>query len=161
MSPDAGLHPNAARVQAALAAAGSPAVVRQMGDSTRTAPEAAAALGVEVGQIGKSLVFMADGEPVVVVVRGIDRVDPGAVATQLGVQRVVRADADQARAATGYPIGGVNPVGLPEGVRVLVDRALGSYDVIWVAAGTPNACFPTSFDELVRIAGATSTEVRE
>lgn len=155
------LHRNARRVQDALAAAGSTAEVRQLDSSARTAPEAAASLGVEVGQIGKSMVFLADGRPVVAVVSGTDRVDPQKVAAEVGTVAATRADADAARAATGYPIGGVSPVDIAPDVPVLVDRALARYDVVWVAAGTPHAVFPTSFDELVRASGGRPADVRE
>ena len=155
------LHPNARRVQEALAAAGSPARVRQLTDSARTAPEAAAALGVEVAQIAKSLVFLADGRPVAVIASGADRVDTAAVAREVGAAKVRRADADAVRQATGFPIGGVSPAGLPDGLEVLIDRALSSYEVIWAAAGTPHTVYPTSYSELVRVTGGRSVDVRE
>ena len=155
------LHRNAARVQAALAAAGTPVQVRQLSESARTATEAASALGVEVGQIGKSLVFVADGEPVLAVLCGTDRADPEALARELGASRVTRADADVVRQATGYPIGGVSPVDLPPSLPVLVDRALARFDEVWVAAGTPHAVFPTTFDELVRLSGGRPADVRQ
>ena len=161
MSDAPPLHPNAARVQERLAAAGSAARVHQLEASTRTSAEAAAALGVEVGQIGKSLVFLADGSAVVAVLSGTDRCDTAALAAALGATRVDRADADAVRAATGYPIGGVSPVGLPPDVPVLIDPGLAAYDIIWVAAGTPNAVFPTSVAELLRLSGGRSVEVRE
>ncbi len=154
------LHPNAERVQAALIAAGSTARVRELIDGTRTAAEAAAALGVDVGSIAKSLVFLADGEAVTVVASGIDRVDPAALGRALGAERIGRADAEAVRRATGYPIGGVSPVGLPPALPVLVERALDRYDTVFAAAGTPHAVFPTSYDELLRITGGTPSDVR-
>lgn len=158
---DEGLHPNAFRVQEVLAAAGSGAEVRQLADSARTSAEAAEALGVEVGQIAKSLVFLADGKPVMVVASGADRVDTSAVARQLDVVRVERAGADRVRSATGYSIGGVSPVGLAPQLPVLVDEALAAFEVVWAAAGTPHAVFPTTFAELLALTGGRSCAVRQ
>lgn len=155
----AALHRNARRVQTALLAAGSDAAVRQLPESAHTAAEAAAALGVTEAQIAKSLVFMADGAPVLIVLRGADRLDPTRLAAHLGAARVRRADPDAVRAATGYPIGGVSPLG-HYGLRVLVDQGLADEGEIWAAAGTPNCVFPTSFAELVRVAGAEPADVR-
>ncbi|MGH9063661.1 MAG: YbaK/EbsC family protein [Acidimicrobiales bacterium] len=155
------LHPSARRVQEALAAAGSDAAVRQLEDSTRTSAEAAQALGVEVGQIAKSLVFLADGRPLVVVASGADRVDTEAVARAVGAKRVSRADAGAVRDATGYPIGGVSPVGLGPGITVLVEEALARFERVWAAAGTPNAVYPTSFAELLSVTRGRPADVRQ
>jgi prolyl-tRNA editing enzyme YbaK/EbsC (Cys-tRNA(Pro) deacylase) len=155
------LHRNAARVQAALAAAGSAAVVRELPDSAHTSAEAAAALGVSVDQIAKSLVFVADDEPVLIVLCGSDRLDPARLAHHLGATTVRRADAGRVREATGFPIGGVSPVGHADGLRVLVDRALAAYPVVWAAGGTPNAVFPTSFAELLGASGGEPVDIRE
>jgi prolyl-tRNA editing enzyme YbaK/EbsC (Cys-tRNA(Pro) deacylase) len=133
------LHRNARRVQETLAAAGSSAVVRELPDSAATVALAAAALGVSEGQIAKSLVFLADGEPVLAVLSGPDRLDTRRLASHLGVRRVERADADAVRRATGFPIGGVSPVGHPGNLRIIVDRGLEAFDVVWAAAGTPHA----------------------
>jgi prolyl-tRNA editing enzyme YbaK/EbsC (Cys-tRNA(Pro) deacylase) len=154
-------HPSVDRVQTALDAAGSAARVRELPGSTRTSQEAAAAVGVAVGQIAKSLVFLADGDPVMVVASGADRVDTTRLATHLGATGISRADADRVKAATGYPIGGVSPAGLDGRLRVLVDRALAPFDVVWAAAGTPNSVFPTSFAELLRISGGEEADVSE
>jgi len=148
------LHPNAARVQDALTRAGAEGSVRQLDESTATSADAAVALGVEVAQIGKSLVFLGDDRAVVIVLSGADRLDTGALARFLGVGSVRRPDAQEVRFSTGYPIGGVSPLGLPQGVPVLIDEGLAGFDVIWVAAGTPNAVFPTTYEELIRIAPA-------
>jgi prolyl-tRNA editing enzyme YbaK/EbsC (Cys-tRNA(Pro) deacylase) len=145
-------------VQEALVAAGSSAGVREVPDSTRTSAEAAAAIGVEVGQIAKSLVFLVDGEPVVCVLSGVDRLDTEKLRALRGGARVERADADAVRAATGFPIGGVSPIG--HDALVVVDRALGRHEVIWAAAGTPHAVFPTSFGELVAVSRAQVADVR-
>lgn len=152
-------HRNAARVQDALHAAGIDVAVRRLDDSARTAPEAAAALGVEVGAIAKSLVFEADSQPVLIVMSGSDRLDTKRLAEHLGAERVRRPDADGVRAATGYPIGGVSPAGLPKELRVLVDQGLQAFDVVWAAAGTPHDVFPTSYAELLRITGGEPADV--
>lgn len=154
------LHRNAVRVQEALTAAGSSAVVRELPESAHTAAEAAAALGVAEGQIAKSLVFVADGEPVLAVLSGPDRLDPARLARHVGAVKASRADADVVRAATGFPIGGVSPVGHPTGLRVVIDRGLEPYPVVWAAAGTPFAVFPTSFAELVVVSGGEPGDVR-
>jgi prolyl-tRNA editing enzyme YbaK/EbsC (Cys-tRNA(Pro) deacylase) len=153
------MHPNTERVQRALAAAGCTAEVVELTSSARTAAEAAASLGVDVGQIANSLVFVADGEPLLVMTSGANRVDTARVGALLGAT-VGRADPETVRAATGFPIGGVAPVGFPAPVRVLVDEDLLAYDVIWAAAGTPHTVFPTTGAELVRITGGTPAAVR-
>ena len=152
------MHPNAARVAALLADLGATGEVRQLADSTRTAAEAAAALGCEVGAIASSLVFLADGEPLLVMTSGAHRVDLPKVAALVGAD-VTRADADRVREATGQPIGGVSPVGHPAPIRTLVDVDLARHDVVWAAAGHPHAVFPTSYDELLRLTGGQSAEV--
>lgn len=155
------LHPSAAKVQAALEAGEATGRVTQLTESTGTSVQAAEALGVEVGQIGKSLVFLVDEQPVVIVLRGSDRLDTEALRTHLGAVAVRRPDADEVRRATGYAIGGVSPIALPAGVPVLVDDGLAAYDVVWVAAGTPNSVFPTSFQELTRLCAADTGQFRE
>jgi prolyl-tRNA editing enzyme YbaK/EbsC (Cys-tRNA(Pro) deacylase) len=155
------LHRNAARVQAALVDAGSSAVVRELPESAHSSVEAAAALGVDVGQIAKTLVFVADSTPVLIVLRGADRLDPARLGAHLGAAQVRRADADTVREATGFPIGGVSPVGHADGLRVLIDQALAGYPIVWAAAGTPNAVFPTSFAELLATSGGEAADVRE
>jgi len=144
-------HPSTARVAQALRAAGARGDVRLLADSTRTAKEAAAALGVPVGAIVKSLVFTADAVPVLVLASGDHQVDTTKIAAAVGADVVARADADAVRAATGYPIGGVAPLAHPQRLRTLVDTHLAGYDVLWAAAGTPHSVFPTSYDELVRL----------
>jgi prolyl-tRNA editing enzyme YbaK/EbsC (Cys-tRNA(Pro) deacylase) len=153
------VHPNVEKVAAVLADGGLHVEVRELADSTRTAEQAAAAVGVPVGAIVKSLVFTADGEPVMVLASGDHQVDTDAVAQVLGVERVKRADADTVRAATGFAIGGVPPVAHATELRVVVDKHLASYDVLWAAAGTPHAVFPTSYDDLVRLTGGTPADV--
>ena len=153
------MHPTVARVAALLRDLGATGEPVQLADSARTAAEAAAALGCEVGAIASSLVFAADGSPLLVLTSGAHRVDTDHVARLLGVGEIRRADAALVREATGYAIGGVAPVGHPAPLRTLVDTALAEYDVVWAAAGHPHAVFPTSYDELVRITGGTPAEV--
>jgi prolyl-tRNA editing enzyme YbaK/EbsC (Cys-tRNA(Pro) deacylase) len=153
------VHPNVERVAAALRDGDASGEIRELADSTRTADEAAAALGVPVGAIVKSLVFTADDEPIMVLASGDHQVDTAAVASALGAGKVRRADADRVRQATGYPIGGVPPVAHATRLRILVDRHLASYDVLWAAAGTPHAVFSTSFDELCSLTGGTPADV--
>nr|MDT0662086.1 YbaK/EbsC family protein [Micromonospora sp. DSM 115978] len=158
-------HPNVRAVQDALVGAdardgsGSPSQVRILPDAVHTAAAAAAALGVEVGQIANSLIFDADGEPLLVLTSGAHRVDTARVAADLGVSALRRATPEFVREHTGQPIGGVAPLGHPKPVRTLVDTALAGYDEIWAAGGVPRAVFPTSYAELLRITAGTATEV--
>ncbi|WP_028048328.1 YbaK/EbsC family protein [Cellulomonas sp. URHD0024] len=140
-------------VATALAEAGVEGLVRELPDSARTAPEAAAALGVEVGAIANSLIFWADDEPLLVLTSGRHRVDTAALADRIGRSVIARATPDQVRAATGQAIGGVAPVGHPARVETIVDVALADYPQVWAAGGTPHTIFPTTFEELVRITG--------
>jgi len=144
-------HPRVAAVAAALRAAGAIGEPQELPASTRTAAEAAAALGCPAGAVANSLVFLADDEPLLVMTSGAHRVDTVALATRLGVGRIRQAPPEQVRAATGQPIGGVAPVGHPSRVPTVVDTALAGYERIWAAAGTANSVFPTTYDELVRI----------
>jgi prolyl-tRNA editing enzyme YbaK/EbsC (Cys-tRNA(Pro) deacylase) len=146
-------HPSHLRVEEALRAAGLDAVVRELSESTRTAQEAATALGVDVAQIAKTLVFLAEGEAVVVVASGVDRVDTERLSKELDGATIGRADADAVRAATGYPIGGVSPAGLPDGLVVLVDDGLRDQNVVWAAAGTPRAVYRTTYGDLLKLTG--------
>jgi prolyl-tRNA editing enzyme YbaK/EbsC (Cys-tRNA(Pro) deacylase) len=133
--------------------------VRVLPEPAPTAAAAAAQLGCEVGAIANSLVFAADGAPLLVMTSGAHRVDTARVAALAGAAAVTRADARSVRAWTGQVIGGVGPVGHPAPLRTLVDAWLAKYDVIWAAAGHPHTVFPTSFAELVRITGGTSADV--
>jgi prolyl-tRNA editing enzyme YbaK/EbsC (Cys-tRNA(Pro) deacylase) len=153
------VHPTVARVAATLAAAGATGQVVELADPAPTAATAAAQLGCPVGAIANSLIFTADGAPILVLASGAHRVDTEAVAQLLGVRAVRRADADTVRAATGMPIGGVAPVGHATPLGTLVDVALQAYDVVWAAAGHPHTVFPTTFEELVRITEGTPAEV--
>jgi prolyl-tRNA editing enzyme YbaK/EbsC (Cys-tRNA(Pro) deacylase) len=153
------MHPNVQAVQDGLVAAGAPGQVRVLPDAVTTAAAAAAALGVEVGQIANSLIFDADGEPLLVLTSGAHRVDTAKVARLVGATRVGRASPDFVKAHTGQPIGGVAPLGHPKPVRTLVDIALGAFDEVWAAGGIPHAVFPTTYDELVRVTSGTPAEV--
>ena len=146
-------------VRATLQRLGATGEVRQLDDSARTAKEAADALGIEVGQIASSLIFLADGAPVLVIASGGHRVDTEQLSKVLDGAIITKANADDVRAATGFAIGGVAPVGHPEPLRTIVDVALSSYDVVWAAGGHPHCVFPTSYDELLRITGGEAAEV--
>jgi len=146
-------------VRQALSRLGARGEVRELDDSARTAAEAAAALGIAVDQIANSLVFMADGEPVLVLASGGHRVDTMQLAAILEVSTIDKATADQVRKATGFAIGGVAPVGHPHPLRTIVDIALSRYDVVWAAGGHPHYVFPTSYDELLRITAGEASEV--
>jgi prolyl-tRNA editing enzyme YbaK/EbsC (Cys-tRNA(Pro) deacylase) len=128
-------------------------------DAVSTAVAAAAALDVEVGQIANSLIFDADGAPLLVLTSGAHRVDTAKVAALVGVSMLKRATPDFVRTHTGQPIGGVAPVGHPNPLRTLVDTALEQYDEIWAAGGIPHAVFPTTYAELLRITSGTPAEV--
>jgi prolyl-tRNA editing enzyme YbaK/EbsC (Cys-tRNA(Pro) deacylase) len=156
-----GLHPNAARVATALAALGAAGTVRELPERAATAPAAAELLGVEVGAIANSLVFDADGHPILVLTSGAHRADVHVLAGLVGASRVRRADADAVRRATGQPIGGVAPVGHPRPLRTLVDVDLARHPVVWAAGGHPHYVFPTTYDELLRITAGEAAEVGE
>ena len=133
--------------------------VRELPEPAPTAATAAAQLGCEVGAIANSLIFSADGAPLLVMTSGAHRVDTTRVAELTGVSAVSRADARSVREWTGQAIGGVAPVGHPSPIGTLVDTWLEKYDVIWAAAGHPHSVFPTSFAELIRITGGAPAEV--
>ena len=140
------------RFEAWAAGAGLELEVRRFPEGTRTAEDAARAIGCEVAQIVKSLVFLVDGEPVVALVSGANRLDPGKLGALAGGQ-VTRAPAESAREATGYAIGGVPPFGHASPVPVWMDRDLLRFEVVWAAAGRPDAVFaitPARLQELSR-----------
>ena len=139
------------RVTDAAAASGLTIEVHRHPEGARTAADAARAIGCDVAQIVKSLIFIADGLPVVALVSGSNRLDTARLATALGAEQVRRADADEARAATGYAIGGVPPFGHATALRVLVDRDLTAFDIVHAAAGTPDATFAVAPADLVRV----------
>ena len=133
--------------------------VRELPEAAPTAAAAAAQLGCEVGAIANSLVFSADGGPLLIMTSGAHRVDTAKAAAAAGAASVRRADAASVRAWTGQPIGGVAPVGHPAPIRTLIDPWLERYEVIWAAAGHPHTVFPTSYAELIRITGGTVADV--
>jgi prolyl-tRNA editing enzyme YbaK/EbsC (Cys-tRNA(Pro) deacylase) len=152
---------DSSRFASVLRELGVPGEVRVLPESAPTAAAAAAQLGCEVGAIANSLVFDADGAPLLVMTSGAHRVGTSRVAALVGAAAVGRADARSVRAWTGQVIGGVAPVGHPAPIRTLVDAWLAKYDVVWAAAGHPHAVFPTSFDELLRITAGAPAEVGE
>ena len=152
-------HPSVVRVTDKLAELGAGGQVRTLDDAARTAAQAAAQLGIEVAQIANSLVFAADGAPLLVMASGGHRVDTAKVAAIVGATSVDRASPEFVREHTGFAIGGVAPVGHPEPLRTLVDTALDQYDVVWAAAGHPHTVFPTTYAELVRLTGGTPADV--
>jgi len=154
------MHPNAERVQAELRSLGAGGEVVELAASTRTSQEAAAAIGTTMAQIAKSLVFLDGEAPVLVIASGPNRVSMEKLAAHLG-SPATRPDADTVKRLTGFPIGGVAPVGHATRPRVLIDRDLLQYEEIWAAAGTPNAVFRTTPEELVQITGGEVVDVRE
>ena len=146
-------HPKLGRVAEAAQLAGLSISVRRFPEGTRTADDAARAIGCSVAQIVKSLVFMADDVPVMALLSGADRLDPDRLAAATGAADVRRATGDEARAATGFAIGGVPPFGHDRDLTVLVDRGLLAHPEVWAAAGLPDAVFPISPDDLVRVSG--------
>jgi prolyl-tRNA editing enzyme YbaK/EbsC (Cys-tRNA(Pro) deacylase) len=156
-----GAHPRFAEALRELGLGDVVPRVRRFPDATRTAAEAAAAVGCELSQICKSLVFAADQVPVLVLVDGASRVDVERVRQELGAEKVTRARADVVRDTTGYAIGGVPPFGHRTRTRVLADRSLLDHDLVWAAAGTPYTVFPMEPKALIAHAGGTLVDVRE
>ncbi len=155
------LHRNAQRVVEAARALGFDLQVHSFPEGTRTAADAAAAIGVEVGAIVKSLVLRSDDGPVLALVSGANRADLAAVAAALGVTGVHQADARTAREATGFPVGGTPPFGHPAPLTTVTDADLLGFDEVWAAAGTPNLVFPIPPDDLVRATAATVARIAE
>src|SRR3954464_11671533 len=147
------------RFKEAHTAAGGGGRIVILPDTVHTAVLAAEALGCEVGAIANSLLFDADGSPVLILTSGAHRVDTAKVAATLGVTALPRAGPDFVRAHTGQVIGGVSPIGHPAPVPTYIDPWLRRYDVVWAAAGHPAAVFSTTYDELVAMTGATETDV--
>jgi prolyl-tRNA editing enzyme YbaK/EbsC (Cys-tRNA(Pro) deacylase) len=143
------------RVITALQENGCAGEIKVLSDSARTAAEAAAALGIEVGQIASSLIFkLPDGSPLLIITSGRHRVDTDLVASNLGIEQLGRVDADYVKEQSGFSIGGVAPIGWVSPATILIDQALNDYDVVWAAAGHPHAVYPTSFAELLAITSA-------
>jgi prolyl-tRNA editing enzyme YbaK/EbsC (Cys-tRNA(Pro) deacylase) len=154
------MHPNAQRVQDAISSLGLSCQVIELPESTRTAAEAAAAVGATLAQIVKSLIFLAGDEPILVLASGANRVSMAKLRTLLG-KAVSRAGADAVKATTGFPIGGVAPAGLKQPMHVLIDEDLCAYAELWAAAGTPHAVFRCSPKELIQISGGDVADVKE
>jgi Cys-tRNA(Pro) deacylase len=154
------LHPNVVRVIAAAKESGLDITTRRFPDGTKTAADAAAAIGVTVGQIVKSLVFAVDGEIVMAFVSGANQLDEKKLATAAGGAVCSRVDAGAVRVATGYAIGGVPPFGLATQLRIFIDPDLLQYEEVWAAAGTWNDNFAISPSELVRVSSGTVTDLK-
>jgi prolyl-tRNA editing enzyme YbaK/EbsC (Cys-tRNA(Pro) deacylase) len=154
------MHASNVRVQEALDATGVTADVRKLPESTHTAAAAALVLGCEVGAIANSLVFMADDSPILVMASGAAKVDTDLLAEMIGVGEVRRATADEVRAATGFPIGGVAPVGHPAPLSTWIDVDLEQFPEIWAAGGTPDSIVGLTYLGLVTATGGTPTRVR-
>jgi len=154
------LHPNTLRVIAAAREAGLEISTRRFPEGTKTAADAAAAIGVTVGQIVKSLVFGVDNEIVMALVSGSNQLDEKKLAAAAGGSKCSRVDADAVRAATGYPIGGVPPFGHATQLRVFVDPDLLQYDEVWAAAGTWNDNFGAAPADIVRVSGGVVTDLK-
>jgi Cys-tRNA(Pro) deacylase len=139
------------RVQAALRELGVEVNVVELDASTRTAQQAAEAIGTKLGSIVKSLVFLADGRPIIVLVAGDRRVHSVNLTDRLGAQRVKIADADQVRQITGFAIGGVPPIGHKTPIPIWIDRSLSRFETVYAAAGGPRAIFAVPYSQLVEL----------
>lgn len=149
------------RFRAGLRACGASGDPIKLDENAHTAAAAAEGLGITRAQIANSLVFLADGKPVLVMSSGGHRVDLEKISIAFGGAAMTKANADDVREATGYVIGGVSPVGLATKLPTLVDTALSEFDEVWSAGGHPAWVYRTTFDELVRMTGGVSTDVGE
>ena len=154
------IHPNVLRVMEAARERGLEITTKRFPEGTKTAADAAAAIGVSVGQIVKSLVFGVDTEIVMALVSGSNQLDEKKLAAAAGGAKCARVDADAVRDATGYPIGGVPPFGHSTQLRVFVDPDLLQYDEVWAAAGTWNDNFGAAPADIVRVAGGVVTDLK-
>ena len=154
------IHPNVVRVTAAAKERGLDIATKRFPEGTKTAADAAAAIGVSVGQIVKSLVFGVDGEIVMALVSGSNQLDEKKLALASGGAKCARVDADAVREATGYPIGGVPPLGLATQLRIFIDPDLMQYDEVWAAAGTWNDVFAVSPRELATATAGVVVDLR-
>lgn len=152
-------HPSISRFRAEHARRGGAGEIVILPDAVHTAALAAEALGCEVGAIANSLLFDADGSPVLILTSGAHRVDTGKTAAGVGVAKLRRASPEFVREHTGQVIGGVSPIGHPAPVPTYLDSWLQRYDVVWAAAGHPAAVFSTTYDELLRLTGASAIDV--
>jgi prolyl-tRNA editing enzyme YbaK/EbsC (Cys-tRNA(Pro) deacylase) len=149
------------RFEQAVRSEGLSLEIRRFPSGTRTAADAAQAVGCEIGQIVKSLVFVGDGEAFLALTSGANRADPGRLGGLIAAAEVRRATAEEAREATGFAIGGTPPFGHPRPLRVLVDRDLLGYDLLWAAAGTPDSVFAITPDQLVAVSGGQVADFKE
>jgi prolyl-tRNA editing enzyme YbaK/EbsC (Cys-tRNA(Pro) deacylase) len=154
------VHPNVTRVVEAARAKGLEIQPRRFPDGTKTAADAAAAIGVEIGQIVKSLIFAVDGDVVLAYVSGANQLDEKKLALAAGGLKCARVDADVVREATGFPIGGVPPFGFEKKLRIFIDPDLLQYGEVWAAAGTWNDVFPITPNNLVRASGGVVIELK-
>jgi Cys-tRNA(Pro) deacylase len=156
------LHPTAQKVADAARELGLDITIKEFEETTRTAEDAAKAIGCTVAQIVKSLLFVVNGQPVMALVSGPNRLDEGKLAALCGVgkNKVKRADADTVREATGFAIGGVPPFGHATRLPVYIDQDFWQFEVIWAAAGTPNAVFAIPPNELIRVTGGVAAELK-
>jgi len=154
------VHPNVSRVVSAAKERGLEISTKRFPEGTKTAADAATAIGVTVGQIVKSLVFGVDGEIVMALVSGSNQLDEKKLALAAGGAKCARVDADAVREATGFPIGGVPPFGHSTQLRVFVDPDLLQYDEVWAAAGTWNDNFGANPNDIVRVAGGVVTDLK-
>jgi len=154
------VHPNVVRVVSAAKERGLEINTKRFPEGTKTAADAAAAIGVTVGQIVKSLVFGVDGEIVMALVSGSNQLDEKKLALAAGGAKCARVDADAVREATGFPIGGVPPFGHSTQLRVFVDPDLLQYDEVWAAAGTWNDNFGAAPADIVRVSGGVVTDLK-
>jgi prolyl-tRNA editing enzyme YbaK/EbsC (Cys-tRNA(Pro) deacylase) len=161
MTASSSLKPSAQRVQDALRAGGFDNQVVELADSTRTSAEAAAAVGCEVGQIAKSLVFRGavSNRPILIIASGDNRVDEKAMVAHTG-EKLLRADADFVRLHTGFAIGGVPPLGHASPLMTFIDADLQRFQTIWAAAGHPHAIFALTPGELIAMTGGAVVHVK-
>jgi len=144
------------RVVAAKEKFGITGQIKVLTETAKSAAEAAAGLGIEVGQIASSIIFkLPDNSPLLVITSGQHRVDTQLVASKLGFEKLERVDADYVKENSGFSIGGVAPIGWLNPATIIIDEALNDYDVVWAAAGHPHAVFPTTYAELITCTGAT------
>jgi Cys-tRNA(Pro) deacylase len=156
------MHPTAQKIAAAAQKLGLNITIKEFETSTRTAQDAANSIGCTVAQIVKSLLFVVNGQPTLVLVSGPNRLDEKKLAVLCGVGRkkIKRANADVVREATGFAIGGVPPFGHPTKLPTYIDEDFWQFDVIWAAAGTPNAVFAITPDDLAKATGGAKTDLK-
>ena len=144
------------RVVAAKEKFGITGQIKVLTETAKSAAEAAAGLGIEVGQIASSIIFkLPDNSPLLVITSGRHRVDTDLVASKLGIEKLERVDADYVKENSGFSIGGVSPLGwISKPEIILIDEALSDYDVVWAAAGHPHAVYPTTYSELIKCTDA-------